>query len=339
VMPGPRPNPVRRVALVLVIALAWVIAGCGPTPAAGPTAPAHAPATTRAPGLGSVLPAVPIPVATARKLPPGVFYLQGGPKSGEPWTSSVWEVTAGREVLITRGNLGRQIAGFAASQRGMFVSANVGMFGDVGWWTRAGPSWLHPLGQPDQEINGVAPDISPDGTVAYLNGSTGVWVKSPQLNHQQFIYRVSFNDGIVQPAFGPDQLLAMIGPFWQNNHHRPDVVILGDDGTGGVVATLHTGFAQLGYVAFWGPSAPALVVGSSKGANELLFLSGRRQLLPAHWRPLAWNPAGRDLLMVNSTTLGIWSLARPRQVTIVGSISRGYQIPDAEWLNKPAANT
>ena len=67
----------------------------------------------------------------------------------------------------------------------------------------------------------------------------------------------------------------------------------------------------------WGPRAPALTLRPPAGQAELRFLSGRREPLPAGWKPLAWNPAGRELLMASSTSLGIWSAARPAKCSLM----------------------
>ena len=319
----------RAGSIVSVVALG-LSTGCGVA-----TGPPSVVRTSVPTAPSAVLPAAPVPSSTARKLPPGVFYLQAGPRSGDQW--GVWEISGGREVAVTSGELGRRISGFAASRRGMIVTANTGVVADVGRWTRTGPVWLHPAGKPRTLINAVAPAISPDGTLAYLNGLTGVWTRSSWTARDRLVYRVPENDGLVQPAFGPHRMLAMIGPFWQNVGRHPDVVIRADDGKGPAIGKLRSGFTKLGYAAFWGPGAPALVVGSSDREFELLFLSGKRELLPAGWRPLAWNPAGSKILMASRTSLRIWSLSQPHQVQLVGPVSHGYSIIGGEWLRSPAA--
>lgn len=311
----------------LGVMLLAISAGCA---AASP--PAEAPSAT----ASIALPVAPVPNSTVRNFPSGVFYLQAGPRSGQQWWS-VWTISRDRETAVTTGELGRRISGFAASGRGMIVTANTGIAAFVARWTRTGPSWFHPAGKPHQIINAVAPAISPDGTLAYLNGKTGVWTRSSWTARDHLAYRVPENDGLVQAAFGPHRMLAMIGPYWQRTGTRPDVVILAHDGRGPVDLKLRSGFAELGYTAFWGTGAPALVIGSSHRTFELLYLSGRRQPLPAGWRPLTWNPAGTELLMVSRTKLGIWSPDRPHQVRAIGPISRGYTIPGAAWLSAPAA--
>ena len=86
----------------------------------------------------------------------------------------------------------------------------------------------------------------------------------------------------------------------------------------------------------WGEHAPALALAFPAHAAELLFPDAHRQPLPAGWQPLAWNPAGTQLLMQSATALGIWSRSAPGQVTQTGRISPGAQILQAAWLDKKA---
>jgi hypothetical protein len=292
---------------------------------------------THASSAAPVLASVPVPGSTARRLPHGVFYLFAGPPQASAW-ASVWQISSGREQIVTKGAVGHWIRGFAASPRGVFVSAFLAPYDMLARWTRTGPVWLHPNGRPNLLINGFVGDISPDGTIAYQMGGadSDILARSSWKRPDRIVRRYPNYSGGVVAAFGPHRELALIGPYWTNLHGRPDVLVLARDGRGPVIRRLRSGFTQLGYNSFWGPGAPAMVAGSSADTFELLFPSGRREMLPKGWRPLAWDPAGRRILLFGHRSLGIWSLAHPHRVTVIGPVSRGYDVFQAEWLASPA---
>ncbi|GEM_PF-5056028 len=142
---------------------------------------------------------------------------------------------------------------------------------------------------------------------------------------------------MIIPSFGPDRMLALVGPYWTNLRGAPDVLIFSDDGHGPVIGGLRSGFRELGYNSFWGPTAPALVVGSSKDTFEVLYLTGRRQMLPPGWRPLAWSPDGRQILLFGHRSLALWSPRAPTRITVIGPVNRGYFVTSAEWRSSAVA--
>ena len=104
----------------------------------------------------------------------------------------------------------------------------------------------------------------------------------------------------------------------------------------GDVTTLTTGVPAIPSLLAWGHHAPALAVAFPANRAELLFPDGRHQPLPRGWQPLAWNPAGTQLLMQSVTGLGIWSATAPTRVRTVGIITPQVQILQAVWLARPA---
>jgi hypothetical protein len=323
-------------ALALLAVCATAIAtGCGtPSQPAKPALVGAVPLSDA--GGARILAALPLPESTARKMPPGVFYLLAGPRGGSSW-ASVFAVSRGRAKIVTQGETGHWIEAFAASRRGLAVSTAGGLYAVLAHWTRIGPVPLHPAGKPKASINGIVMDISPDGTLAYLlgGGASEIFARSSWTGRDRLVRRYPRLSGVIDPAFGPHHMLALVGPDWTNLHGRPDVVILSDDGRGPVVRMLHSGFGQVGYNAFWGPDAPALVIGSSKDRFELLYLSGRRILLPAGWRPLAWSPSGRQIVLFGHQSLGLWSPCAAGRVKSIGPVGKGYGITQALWLGSP----
>ncbi|GEM_PF-6736165 len=147
--PGQGRAPVTVAALGALIVTA-AGAGCAAPPARQvTTAPAPAVSVhTYHPWPGPAsMPAVPLPAATARRLPRGVFYLLAGPPQASAW-ASVWQVTGGRQQIVTRGDIGRWIESLALSARGMVVTVDVPPYAEIARWTRTGPVWLHPNGRP-----------------------------------------------------------------------------------------------------------------------------------------------------------------------------------------------
>ena len=323
----------KFVALVLVLSAAAFAAGCGSggrvaRPSAGTVKAALAPAS-------------PLPAATARKLPPGVFYFEGGPFGAPPPWVSIWRVAAGHETLVTKGQAGRQVDLFAAARAGIVVSDNAGSVAGLARWTSAGPQWLHPWSKPGIGIAGQAPSISSDGTIAYLlapagargTGDTTIWIRRDWDGRDRIVFRANAARYPLMPLFGPRGELALVSIDQATKGH-PDVVVLNRNDQ--VIRRLHSGFGRLGLPQTWGSRAPALALRASAGQAELLYLNGRRRQLPPGWKPLAWSPSGRALLMMSRTSLGIWSEAKPGQVATIGPVNRGYGIWQASWLASSA---
>jgi len=284
------------------------------------------------------MPAFPVLPATAKRLPPGVIYLEAGPPGHPPRWISLWAISRGRERLVTPGEAGRQIYGFGASRAGIVVMDGASSPAGLARWTRRGLVWLHPAGHPRWTINGFWPDISPAGAITYMlfahGNAASIWIRPSWTGRDKIIYRWPDMRGSVAQVFGPRDRLAVMPIAMPLPKGKPGLVVLTPRGA--VVRRLQVGLPAIAPPEAWGPRAPALALRSPSGRAELLFLSGRREPLPAGWKPLAWNPAGSELLMASSTSLGIWSTTRPRSVRVIGPISRGYGIWDAVWLSAPA---
>jgi hypothetical protein len=274
----------------------------------------------------------PMPTATIRHLPPGVFYLLAGRRLA---TLQVWQIgPGGRETQLTHNPPGFAISALAASRAGIILAdARYGV-DDLARWTRHGASWIRPPHTPGSFIHGEAPDIRDDGQIVYETPPAGrgakgnqdfaIWVRRSFTGSQRIVYQRRAEPG--NPVFGPHGEIAIV-------RHRVAVII----SSTGKMRTLHFG-AELGfYVPVWRDSAPALAVNfAGHTAAEFFFPSGRREQLPGGWHPLAWSPAGGELLMQSVTSLGIWSVSVPRQVAVIGKISPEFQIIEASWLRRKA---
>lgn len=273
----------------------------------------------------------PIPVATISHLRPGVYYLLAGTSLSD---TNLWQIGPdGRETQLTHNPQGFGISAFAASRAGIILAdARYGV-DDLARWTRHGPSWLRPRHTRKGFIHGSVPDINNHGRITYetlpLGVSKGnqeftIWARRSFGGGQQAVYKRRTDPG--NPVFGPRDQIAIVGVG------RTRVVIVPRRGT---VRNLRTRFS-LGYPPVWGEQAPALALNFKAHAAELFFPGGRREQLPGGWHPLAWSPAGGELLMQSGTSLGIWSVTAPRQVAAIGKISRGFQIVQASWLRRKA---
>jgi len=107
--------------------------------------------------------AFPVPPATARRLPPGVIYLEAGPPGHPPPWISLWAISLGGERLVTPGEAGRQIYGFGASRAGIVVMDGASSPAALARWTRRGLVWLHPAGRPPVDHQRVVAGHQPCG--------------------------------------------------------------------------------------------------------------------------------------------------------------------------------
>ena len=154
------------------------------------------------------------------------------------------------------------------------------------------------------------------------------WLKPSLTRREHQIYHSPAFIGAPLP--GPDGRVAIVGPSGPAvTGPKPGIVILSRSGHPGRIAP---GVKALGYPPLWGQTAPALVVPSVRGPAHLVYLNGRRAVLPHGWQPWSWNPAGTALPMLRGTTLGIWSPATPGQVTSIAAITAGFEIEDISWL-------
>ena len=337
----------RSGALLAVVMLTAMAAGCSgralpasaqsPDPArstAGGLASPDPPATSTASASAST----PLPASTARQLPDGAFYLLAGRDLG---SLNVWEVTPdGRERRLTRGRPGCGIDGFAASRAGIILAEAAGGVDNLARLTSHGPAWLRPHGDGGALLRGSSPDIRGNGTIGYVTppgksdhgarAEFAIWIRHSFTEQAGILLRQ--RRALDGPVFGPDGRVAVEGWVGPTGKRRPGIIIYG----AGPVRRLSIGVSAIPSLVAWGEHAPALALAFPAHSAELLFPGGHRQPLPAGWQPLAWNPAGTQLLMQSQTALGIWSRSAPGQVTPIGRISPGAQILEAAWLAQKA---
>jgi len=345
----------RRSALLTVCLLTAVTAGCSgnavpdnaqtPAPAASSRHPTTLdPAASRgalvsplppSSGTASASEAVaagrPLPPATARGLPSGVFYLLAGPTLAD---LNVWQIgPGGHQQRLTSNHRGYGIDGFAVSRAGLILAG-----GDhLARWTPHGPSWLRSRGA---LLRGSSPDIRANGMIGYVTpparAGTGraaefaIWVRRCCPARGSAVRRQT--RAVTGPVFGPHGQLAVQGFASQAGRPAPAVIIYqhGDS------RKLRTGVPAIPSLLVWGEHAPAVAVAFPSHVAELLYPDGRRELLPRGWQPLAWSPAGTQLLMQAGAALGVWSVSTPGQVTRIGGITPGVQILQATWLARKA---
>jgi hypothetical protein len=315
---------------LVVAALAALAAGCSAAPAW------HDPAGSRVTTRPALPAGGPLPAATMRRLPAGVFYLLAGPTLP---SLNVWEVTAATGARqLTHNPLGYGISSFAASAAGIILADARHGIDNLARWRTNGAVWLHPAGQPQALIHGESPDISDAGDIAYEtppspgHSDFRNWVQRGFRGHPRVVYRHRFDIG--GPVFGPHGQIVLSGPTgpWLSGH-KPRVVILS---SGGKPHTLKTGFAELGYPIAWAPHAPALAMASWQHVGKVFYPGGRQALLPPGWQPLTWNTRGTQLLMRSRSQLGTWSPQQPHKVTVIGGINQRYLLIQVSWLSKQA---
>jgi hypothetical protein len=300
------------------------------------SAPASSAAPSSVPPQSRVAAAQPLPASTRRNLPPGVFYLLAGRGLA---SLNLWQVTAtGRERQLTHNRRGFGIDAFDASTAGIILADGTSSGDDLARLTPQGPLLLRKTGDQPALLRGSSPDIRDDGMIGYVtppsqSGShTGnyfeIWTRRSFSGRGTVLLRQ--RHPLAGPVFGPHGQIAVEG--WVGAGQKPSVLIYTGDG----VRRLLTGISAIPSLLAWGERAPALALAFPAHAAELLFLDGHRQLLPAGWQPLTWNPAGTELLMQSARSLGIWSMSAPGQVTRIGPSTPGVQILQADWLAKKA---
>ncbi len=314
-------------------AAAWSLA------AGGHTQQQPHPRAARAVTAGSRA-TVPMTFAAARSLPAGVFYILGGPNDS---SRNVWEVSrSGTLLQLTHNPAGAGIDEMSASPAGIVVGD--GLYGGEqdGMVTGHGVVWVRPWHKPRGFIYGFGIRITATGQLLYLlapgqgtDPSSKVftyWLKPSLTGQEHQIYRSpAFIGG---PLPGPGGRVALVGPSGPVvTGPKPGIVILSRSGH---ARSISPGVKALGYPPLWGQTVPALVIPPVQGPAHLVYLNGRRETLPQGWQPWSWNPSGNALLMLRGTTLGIWSAARPGQVTPVTQITPGFEIEDISWLTHQA---
>jgi hypothetical protein len=303
-----------------------------PTASRGaPVSPSPSSGSSTASALEAVAAGRPLPAVTARGLPTGVFYLLAGPTLAD---LNVWQASpGGSERRLTNNHRGYGIDGFAASRAGLILAG-----GDhLARLTRHGPSWLHSRGT---LIRGSSPDIRANGMIGYVTpparsgtgraGEFAIWVRRCCPGRDTVVHRQT--RAVTGPVFGPHGQIAVEGFASQAGQRAPAVIIYRD----GDSRKLRTGVPAVPSLLAWGEHAPAVAVAFPSHVAELLYPDGRHELLPRGWQPLAWNPAGTQLLMQAGAALGVWSMRSPGLVTRVGGITPGVQILQATWLARKA---
>jgi hypothetical protein len=337
-----RLHRVKSATMVLVAALAVTAASA----ACGSSSPARTAGAHHHQVLGSqreprrTAAGAPMTLAAARRLPAGVFYILGGQRSE---SMNVWEVSRdGTLAELTRNRADYGIEEMSASTAGILVGD--GLYGGEqdAMVTRQGVSWVRTRPKPGRPVYGFGVAINGSGQLFYLlapgqgtDPSSKVftyWRKSSPTGREHKIYSSRmFIGGVLT---GPGGQVAIAGPSGQTAPgQKPVIVVISRSGH---ARTIAPGVKELGYPLLWGPAAPALVIPSASGDTSLIFQDGRRMRLPAGWQPWSWNPAGTELLMLRGSTVGVWSLTRPGQVTLVTQIAPGFEIGDISWLAKPA---
>lgn len=316
--------------VVTAVMLGAAIMGCSGGTGTGRTQRSGGTGIT-GPGVAASVALEPLPTSTVRRLPHGTFYLLWGPVGAE---ENLWEVTAsGQERQLSHNPRGYEIDSFAASRAGIVVSDALYNADLLARWTSHGADWLRPWHAPGPSVRGFAPDIRPDGEITYLTPSNAIWVRQSFAGPARIIYRYPPNFAPGSPTFGPGgQVALVVGPSLAKGQ-KPGVLIIFRNG---IVRTLRTGFSRLGgQPTVWGQNAPALVIPPLRGAEELFFPGGRRELLPEGWRALCWSPDGTQLLVVSATSLGVWSLSNGR-IGVIGPVNRSSEVWQASWLSVPA---
>ncbi len=280
----------------------------------------------------------PLPAGTRRNLPAGVFYLLAGRGLA---SLNLWQVTeGGRERQLTHNRRGSGIDAFDASTAGIILADGTSSGDHLARLTPRGPMLLRKTSGRLALLRGSSPDIRNDGTIGYVTPPansgrrTGsyfeIWTRRSFSGRGSVLLRQ--RHPLAGPVFGPHGQVAVEGWDGRPGQRKPSVIIY----RGGAERQLLTGVNAIPSLVAWGQQAPAVALAYPAHAAELLFPDGRRQLLPLGWQPLAWNPAGTQLLMQSARALGIWSVSAPRQVTRIGAITAGVQILQADWLARKA---
>jgi hypothetical protein len=165
-------NPAAR-AITIPIALA--IAGCGTAAAGNP----HAGRRPHSPPVVALAARQPLPAATLRRLPPGVFYLMSGDPSGLSY--AVWKVNAaGGQHLIQPSGPGRDngVREFSAAPAGVVGSVARTGIADLARLTGHGLYWL-PYGK--SAVHGFEPQVTGSGQLFYYTPPArhGDWSSGP----------------------------------------------------------------------------------------------------------------------------------------------------------------
>jgi len=312
------------------------IAGCGLGSARvtiGVDSPS--PARSTAPANSDPL-MLPLSRAVAQRLPGGVFYVLAGPNPG---SFNLWEVTDnGNEVQLTRNKIGYGISAFGASEAGVVMADAASGLDELAKLTSHGPVLL-------PEGRGSGPDISDSGRVSFI---TPAYDKA----HPYFDLRVMRSlsaparvayqqRAALSATWGPKDAIAAVSGGHPPGTKGPDPRLLII--TGHQIRILKTPLANTLSNVTWTEQAPGLALSSWQDKGDVLMPGGSAVSLPDGWLPGAWSPSGKQLLVLGfgrkfgpNGSLGLWTLAQPHRVHIIGELPVNVAVGKFVWLARPA---
>jgi len=320
----------------MVTVLAATAAGC-----AGASSPARQPRTRSSASPSAAAQDVitsqspPVPQAEASKLGSGFIYLLAGP---DPAEENVWVIGDHTERQLTFGAKNNAISSVGAAAEGIVVSDDQFNADDLAKVTTRGAWWL-PAGRASRLHQGSCATISARGKIAFVTvphargypDDNNFELRSQDSFTSKSVIIYTSRPPLSDPVFGPANQIAFIRQPRISDYNSTTVIVRSADGH---LRVVKTGFADPDSLV-WSAKAPDLVVAAWPLKAEAISNGGRRKLLPAGWFPMAWNPAGTELLAASRTSIGLWSPASPETVHIIGLLSPGVEVGIASWVKKP----
>ncbi len=197
--------------------------------------------------------------------------------------------------------------------------------------------------------DGDGPAINTAGRISYIktiydsNGNTAsseLIVRNSFGNPGRVVYKINVSDsvaGMLDDRWGPNGSIAVLdgGHYPGRKGPQSKLVTVSKSGK---VTRVRTGVdARLGSVV-WSEHGDAIAVGLTSGRSGVIYSASRRYTLPAGWFPKSWNPAGTRLLVYNYSMrqLGLWSPAKPKSISLIGTTAKNVFIGEVSWLPRPA---
>jgi len=316
----------------LVVSIALGALGVATIPLATEAATASAHPATR-PEMTSASGVLPISTATARRLPPGTFYLLAGP---DATSYDVWQVSRnGVERQLTRSKHFFGVSGFTASRAGLVLSsAPAGVDGLVRY-TSHGLVPIH-AGKNERAIDAgidssgrlVITTVPNSAHNYFLIGTTTSITSLPR-----WVSKAPVNFAPFTPEWGPGgDFSVVVGPDAPSVANRPYRVMIVHGTRSHYMVTGYKSTANV----VWQNNSRFLAVESSTLQGEVMTLAGKRQALPRGWFGLSWSPSANQLLVRSGRRLGVWTTSRPWHVGVIGTMNRGSWVVQASWLSAPA---
>jgi hypothetical protein len=290
-------------------------------------------------------PLPPLPVATARHLPAGVFYFAAGSNYA---SYDVWQVSnTGRETQLTHTPHNLGITLFGASPAGIVMADYEKDSGSMADWVDDSGSRLarltshgdvyvknggcdEPFINASGEVLCSAPtydsDANPTGSDLLIKG--GFNLPARVADHASGV-----NTGY---GWGPHGSMVVLDIRHYPGHPGPPPK-LATISKVGKMTTLHLGLA--GDVQIVVSSERTGAIAISTGTETAVTFDGglRWTRLPAGWSPRAWDPTGTALLVEEGgRELGTWSPARPGAIQLIGAIAKAPALGQIYWLASPA---